>query len=62
MLNSYNVFMKDLRWRQYAILIIIIIGQAPITQVNHVRNKNSNFQERSLSVIKVIFHIIRNCL
>ena len=35
----------------------------PITQVTHMRNKNSNIQGRSLYVIKVIFHIIRiyNC-
>ena len=30
------------------------IGVAPITQVLHVRNKNSNIQGRSLNVIKVI--------
>ena len=27
-----------------------------------MRNKNSNIQGRSLNVIKVIFHTIRNCL
>ena len=37
------------------------IGIAPITQVTHVRNKNSNIQGRSLYVIKVIFHTIKNC-
>ena len=35
------------------------IGVAPITQVKPVRNKNSKIQERSLKVIKVIFHTIR---
>ena len=34
------------------------IGVAPITQVTHVRNKNSDFQGRSLNVIKVVFHTI----
>ena len=37
------------------------IGVAPITQVRHMRNENSNIQGRSLNVIKVIFHSIRNC-
>ena len=38
-----------------------LIGIAPIRQVTHVRNKNSNIQGRSLNVIKVIFHTISNC-
>ena len=38
------------------------IGVAPITQATHVRNEKSNIQGRSLNVIKVIFHTIRNCL
>ena len=37
------------------------IGVAPITQVTHVRNKNSNIQGRSLYVIYVIFNTISNC-
>ena len=37
------------------------IGVAPITQVTHVRNKNSNTQVRSLNAIKMISHTIRNC-
>ena len=37
------------------------IGVAPITQVTHVRYKNSNIQGRSFNVIKVIFHTMRNC-
>ena len=37
----------------------ITIGVAPITQVTHMHNKNSNIQERSLNVIKVIFHTLR---
>ena len=37
------------------------IGIAPITLVTYVRNKNSNIQGRSLNVIKVICHTIRNC-
>ena len=37
------------------------ISVAPITQVMHVRNKNSNIQGRSLNAIKMIFHSIRNC-
>ena len=36
------------------------IGVAHITQVTHVRNKNSYIQGRSLNVIKVIFNTIRN--
>ena len=36
------------------------IGVAPITQVTHVRNKDSKIQGRSLNVIKVIFHTIKN--
>ena len=36
-------------------------GVAPITQVTHMHNKKSNIQGRSLNVIKVIFHTIRNC-
>ena len=39
----------------------IYIGVTPFTQVTHARNKNSNIQGRSLKVIKVIFHTIRNC-
>ena len=43
----------------------VLISGIPITQVIHVRNKNStcNIQgrtERSLNVIKVIFHTISN--
>ena len=38
------------------------IGVAPITQVTHVRNKNSNIKGRSLDRIEVIFHTIRNRL
>ena len=34
---------------------------APIIQVMHMYNKNSNNQGRSPNVVKVIFHIIRNC-
>ena len=29
--------------------------------VTHVRNKNSNIQGRSPNVVKVTFHVIRNC-
>ena len=32
-----------------------VIGVALITQVTHVRNKNSNIQGRSLNVIEVMF-------
>ena len=32
-----------------------------MTQVTHVRIKKSNIQGKSLNVIKVIFHTIRNC-
>ena len=39
---------------------VYCIGVAPITQVTHVRNKNSNIQGRSLNVIKSIFQSIRN--
>ena len=42
-------------------IILLNVGVAPITQVTQVRNKNSNIQGRSLNVIKVIFHTIRNC-
>ena len=41
-------------------LRLLPIGVAPITLVKHVRNKISNIQGRSLNVIKVIFHTIRN--
>ena len=44
-----------------AMIYVGIIGVAPITQITHVRNKNSNIQGRSLNAIKVIFHIIINC-
>ena len=33
------------------------IGVAPITQVTHVRNKNSNIQGRSLNVKKVFSNL-----
>ena len=33
----------------------------PHYAVTHVRNENSNNQGRSPNVVKVIFHIIRNC-
>ena len=39
----------------------LVIGVALITQATHVLNKNSNIQGRSLNVIKLIFHTIRNC-
>ena len=42
-------------------IVNIGIGVATIAQVMHVGNKNSNIQGRSLNVIKVIFHTIRNC-
>ena len=32
------------------------IGLAPITQVTHMRNKNSTVQGRLPNVVKVIFH------
>ena len=41
-------------------LMVPCIGIAPITQITHMHNKNSNIQGRSLNVIKVIFHTIRN--
>ena len=44
----------------YADTLCFLIGVAPITQVTHVRNKNSNIQG-SLNVIKVIVHAIKNC-
>ena len=37
------------------------IGVAPITQVTHMCNKNSNVQGRSPNVLKVIFHTKWNC-
>ena len=37
------------------------IGIAPITQVTHMHDKNSNNQGRSPNVVKVIFRTIRNC-
>ena len=37
-------------------------GVAPITQVTHVRNKNSNIQGRSLNVIKVSFPYYKELL
>ena len=37
------------------------IGVAHITQYTHVRNKNSNTQESSPNVVKVIFHYLGNC-
>ena len=36
------------------------IGIAPVTQLTHVRNKNSNIKGGSLNAIKLIFHTIRN--
>ena len=45
---------SPIQWRD-----IKIIGIAPITQVTHVRNNNSNIQGRSLNVIYVIFHTLR---
>ena len=39
----------------------IAISVAPITQFTHMRNKNSNTQESSPYVVKVIFHTLRNC-
>ena len=41
--------------------LIGIIAVAPITQVTQVHNKNSAIYGRSLNVIKVIFHTMRNC-
>ena len=38
-----------------------LIGIAPIKQVRHMYNKNSNIQGRSLNVIKEIFRTIKNC-
>ena len=40
---------------------IFSIGVAPIAQVLHVRNKNSDIQGKSLHVLNVIFHTLRNC-
>ena len=40
----------------WSVLLLFVIGVTPIMQVTHVRNKNSNVQGRSLTVIKVIFH------
>ena len=62
--------MKSQRTRPYALAVVrvgsltyklSIIGVAPIKQVTHMRNKNSNNQGRSPNVVKVIFHTIRNC-
>ena len=41
--------------------VVVYIGVAPITQITHVRNKNSSTQGSSPNVIEVIFHAIRNC-
>ena len=54
MLRVNNSITLDLNFR------LLPIGVAPITLVRHVRNKISNIQGRSLNVIKVIFHTIRN--
>ena len=42
-------------------LAIVTICVAPITQVTHWRNKNSNIQGKSPIVAKVIFLTKRNC-
>ena len=53
-MNGYSMIIYQARHEEKN------IGVAPITQVMHVRNKNSNIHGRSLNVIKVIFHTIRN--
>ena len=40
----------------YAGGVFCPIGVAPVTQYTLVRNKNSNTQESSPNVVKVIFH------
>ena len=57
------LIMKLLHWSDWNFkkFMKAFIGVAPITQVKHMRNKNSNIQGRSLNVIKVIFHTKRNC-
>ena len=52
--SDFDLTMQMHRW-------IGTIGVAPITQVTHKLNKNSNIQGRSLDVIIVIFNTIRNC-
>ena len=44
----------------FFIRLLFYIGVAPIWLVTHVHNKN-NYIQRSLNVIKLIFHTIRNC-
>ena len=39
----------------------MIIGEAPITRITHMRNEKSNNQGRSPNEVKVIFHTISNC-
>ena len=41
---------------------MMLIGVAPITQVSHMRNKNSNIQGRSLNVIKRDFPFYKELL
>ena len=41
---------------------VFIIGEAPITQVTHVRNKDSNIQGRLLNVLCVIFPYYKELL
>ena len=55
-----KLFFTDRSKAVLLLWILYFIGVALTTQVAHVRNKNSIIQGRSLNVIKVIFHIIRN--
>ena len=52
---------RAVTWLYSSLIKFKVIGVATITQVMHVRNKNSNIQGRSLNALKAILHTIKNC-
>ena len=56
--DSANFCLRAIVCKNDRCLLDDVIGIAPITQVTHVRNKNSSIQGRSLKVIKAIFHTL----
>ena len=57
-LTLYQAKLQDASCFENSVDPICVV---PIRQATQVHNKNSNIQERSINVIKVIFHTIRNC-
>ena len=59
-IRSHNISLFYGRPKNYVRSGVLNHWRSPHYAVTHAPNKNSNIQERSPNVVKVIFHAIRN--